>query len=237
VTRSSSAVFSGFVSQRGSFGRSMQIDGDPQIARGPFLPGAELQKGSQRHQSAVPRRGRQHHAARGSAGQLRLVGPQQHPIHLLQRCVVNPCAVGQERRQVLLVGADRVRAAGFVQGLPVQGLPHRPGQGDRIWIVVGHPSIKLRIITISRSADVTPSRSRRRPPMTCRALQDQFAGDFPGRQTALEARFAGSAPEARIGSLACAGPTRSSGLLVDRFAFLSMVRCPICSPRMPTRCG
>ncbi len=89
----------------------------------------------------------------------------QHPLeHVLQRRYAHCSAVGQEHRQVLLVGADRGGAASLVQRPPVQELPPPPERGGPSLDRGGWtPTRMLRIIAISRSAaDVIAIRAKPR---------------------------------------------------------------------------
>ena len=92
----------------------------------------------------MPRRGGQGRGAARSPGEVGLERAQQLTVDLGEGGGAHVGAVRDEVAQILLVRADRVRAASLVQGLPVQELLDRLGPGqDGVTTASGAGALEL----------------------------------------------------------------------------------------------
>src|SRR5690349_13713590 len=149
MRRSSSSAWSGFGSRFGSFGRSIATPRSPAV---PLLAGAEAKERPQRDQAAVAGLRREGHVGVDRPCNVRLKRAEQVAVDAGED--FDPGFGGEllEAGQIGGVGADGVRAAAAVEGLPVEVLLDGLGEGEGVASAGSHaPVMVLRIMVISRS--------------------------------------------------------------------------------------
>jgi hypothetical protein len=131
-----------------------EVDRDAEVTGRPLLPRAEPQERPERDEPPVPGLGRERPATAAAASHRHLKLPEEVPVHAGEQLDAGGAGERPEAREVDAVGADGVRTAAAVEGLPVQVLLDGLGESQSGGVVLGHAQvIILRIIIISRSID------------------------------------------------------------------------------------
>ena len=134
---------------REPLGELRQVDCDAEVPRGPFLPRAEPQERPERDEPPVPGLRREELPTTAASRHRHLELPEEVPVDVGELLDPGGAGEGPQAGEVDAVGADGVRAAATVEGLPVEELLDGLGEGQSGGVVLGYaPGMILRIIVI-----------------------------------------------------------------------------------------